>query len=40
MNDFFAAFESVIKRIFEILAGIFKIFDKKEEEGTETEGNA
>lgn len=42
MNDFFATLESIIKKIFDVLAGIFKIFENNEEgaEEGEAEGNA
>ncbi len=33
MNEFFAMLEEAIKKIFDIMANIFKIFEKKEEEG-------
>jgi len=36
MNDFFAMLEEAIKKIFDILSGIFKIFENNEEgEATE-----
>jgi len=40
MDDIFATFESLIKKIFEIIAGIFKIFETpaEGEEGETTEG--
>ena len=44
MDKFFETLESIIKRIYDLLAGVFKIFEKQPEEGTEegteNEGNA
>ena len=43
MDKFFETLESIIKRIYDLLAGVFKIIEKPEEgteEGTENEGNA
>lgn len=39
MDKIFETLESVIKRIFDLLANIFKIFEKNEE-GADAEGNA
>lgn len=35
MEEFFAKLEEAIKRIFEVIAGIFQIFNKDDEQPTE-----